>query len=94
MNLYVNAVNTLIAHEEDRATVGFVLCADRNEAVAHLSLQGIAAPIAVTLRRAPTRVFELPRRIVSRPTSRFAGGADPSAALRGIVAAYGRLDAL
>ncbi len=48
MNLYVNAVNALIAHPEDRATVGFILCAGRNEAVAHLTLQGIATPIAVT----------------------------------------------
>jgi predicted nuclease of restriction endonuclease-like (RecB) superfamily len=48
MNLYVNAVDALIAHAEDRPTVGFILCADRNEAVAHLTLQGIATPIAVT----------------------------------------------
>jgi predicted nuclease of restriction endonuclease-like (RecB) superfamily len=48
MNLYVNAVNALIANDEDRATVGFILCADRNAAVAHLTLQGIATPIAVT----------------------------------------------
>jgi predicted nuclease of restriction endonuclease-like (RecB) superfamily len=48
MNLYVNAVDTLIAHEEDRATVGFILCAGRDEAVAHLTLQGIATPLAVT----------------------------------------------
>lgn len=48
MNLYVNAVNELVAHDEDRATVGFILCADRNAAVAHLTLQGIATPIAVT----------------------------------------------
>jgi hypothetical protein len=48
MNLYVNAVNELIAESEDRATVGFILCADRNEAVAQLTLQGIATPIAVT----------------------------------------------
>jgi predicted nuclease of restriction endonuclease-like (RecB) superfamily len=48
MNLYVNAVNELIAHEEDRATVGFILCTDRDEAVAHLTLQGIVTPIAVT----------------------------------------------
>ncbi len=48
MNLYVNAVNQLIAHDEDRATVGFILCADRDEAVAHLTLQGIATPLAVT----------------------------------------------
>jgi predicted nuclease of restriction endonuclease-like (RecB) superfamily len=48
MNLYVNAVNEFIAHEDDRSTVGFILCAGRNEAVAHLTLQGIATPIAVT----------------------------------------------
>lgn len=48
MNLYVNAVDAFIAHAEDRPTVGFILCADRNEAVAHLTLQGIATPIAVT----------------------------------------------
>jgi predicted nuclease of restriction endonuclease-like (RecB) superfamily len=48
MNLYVNAVNALIAHREDRPTVGFILCAGRDEAVAHLTLQGISTPIAVT----------------------------------------------
>lgn len=48
MNLYVNAVNALIANDEDRATVGFILCTDRDETVAHLTLQGIATPIAVT----------------------------------------------
>jgi predicted nuclease of restriction endonuclease-like (RecB) superfamily len=48
MNLYVNAVNALIAHDEDRATVGFILCTGRDEAVAHLTLQGISTPIAVT----------------------------------------------
>jgi hypothetical protein len=48
MNLYVNAVNEFMAHEEDCATVGFILCTGRNEAVAHLTLQGISTPIAVT----------------------------------------------
>jgi len=48
MNLYVNAVDALIAHSEDRASVGFILCTGRDEAVAHLTLQGIATPIAVT----------------------------------------------
>jgi predicted nuclease of restriction endonuclease-like (RecB) superfamily len=48
MNLYVNAVNKFIASDEDRTTVGFILCADRNEAVAHLTLQGVVTPIAVT----------------------------------------------
>ncbi len=48
MNLYVNAVDELVAANGDRSTVGFILCTDRNEAVAHLTLQGIATPIAVT----------------------------------------------
>jgi hypothetical protein len=48
MNLYVNAVDALIARSEDRASVGFILCAGRDEAVTHLTLQGIATPIAVT----------------------------------------------
>lgn len=48
INLYVNAIDELIAGEQDCATVGFVLCADRNEAVTQLTLQGIATPIAVT----------------------------------------------
>lgn len=57
MNLYVNAVNELIAREGDRATVGFVLCTGRNEAVTHLTLQGIATPIAVTRYAAGERGF-------------------------------------
>ena len=48
MNLYVNAVNELIAHDPDRATVGFILCTDRDKTVAQLALQGIATPIAIT----------------------------------------------
>lgn len=57
MNLYVNAVNELIAHEDDRATIGFILCTDRNEAVTHLTLQGIDTPIAVTRYTASKRGF-------------------------------------
>ena len=48
MSLYVNAVNELIAHDPDRATVGFILCTDRDKTVAQLALQGIATPIAIT----------------------------------------------
>jgi YhcG PDDEXK nuclease domain len=48
MNLYVNAVDEVIANDNDRATVGFILCAGRNNAVAHLTLQVIATPLGVT----------------------------------------------
>lgn len=48
MNLYVNAVDEFVAHAEDRATIGFILCTDRDQAIAQLTLQGIATPIAIT----------------------------------------------
>ncbi len=48
MNLYVNAVNELIAQDTDAATIGFILCTDRDKTIAQLTLHGIATTIAVT----------------------------------------------
>ena len=47
VNFYVNAIDETVAGPEDRSTVGFILCTDRNETEAHLTLQGIATPLAV-----------------------------------------------
>jgi predicted nuclease of restriction endonuclease-like (RecB) superfamily len=47
MNLYVNAVDEQIAAASDKPTVGFILCADRNEAEARLALKGLKTPMAV-----------------------------------------------
>jgi predicted nuclease of restriction endonuclease-like (RecB) superfamily len=47
VNFYVNAIDQLIAGPEDRPTVGFILCTDRNETAAHMTLSGISTPLAV-----------------------------------------------
>jgi predicted nuclease of restriction endonuclease-like (RecB) superfamily len=47
MNAYVNAVDALVAREGDKATVGFILCAQRREAEARLTLRGMANPLAI-----------------------------------------------
>ena len=47
MNAYVNAVDAFVAREGDKPTVGFILCAQRREAEAKLTLRGMANPLAV-----------------------------------------------
>ncbi len=47
MNLYVNAVDEVVAREGDKPTVGFILCAQRHEAEARFTLRGMANPLAV-----------------------------------------------
>jgi predicted nuclease of restriction endonuclease-like (RecB) superfamily len=51
LNFYVNAVNEQIAGAEDRATIGMLLCASRDEAVVRVTLQGINSPLAVVRYR-------------------------------------------
>lgn len=47
MNLYVNAVDAVVARDGDKPTVGFILCAQRHEAEARMTLRGMANPLAV-----------------------------------------------
>lgn len=47
MNLYLNAVDDLVATEADGKTLGLILCTDRNEQVVEYALRGLTAPIAV-----------------------------------------------
>lgn len=47
MNLYVNAVDELVAREGDKPTVGFILCTQRHEAEARMTLRGMANPLAI-----------------------------------------------
>jgi predicted nuclease of restriction endonuclease-like (RecB) superfamily len=47
MNAYVNAVDAFVARDGDQPTVGFILCAQRREAEAKLTLRGMANPLAV-----------------------------------------------
>lgn len=47
VNFYVNAIDELLAGPEDRSTVGFILCTDRHEIEAHMTLRGVSTPLAV-----------------------------------------------
>ncbi|HEV7774364.1 MAG TPA: PDDEXK nuclease domain-containing protein [Conexibacter sp.] len=47
MNLYINAVDELVAREGDKPTVGFILCTGRRETEARMTLRGIANPLAI-----------------------------------------------
>ena len=47
MNLYINAVDELVARESDKPTVGFILCTGRRETEARMTLRGMANPLAI-----------------------------------------------
>ncbi|HKG02482.1 MAG TPA: PDDEXK nuclease domain-containing protein [Conexibacter sp.] len=47
MNLYINAVDELVARECDQPTVGFILCTGRRETEARMTLRGMANPLAI-----------------------------------------------
>jgi predicted nuclease of restriction endonuclease-like (RecB) superfamily len=47
MNLYINAVDELVARPGDKPTVGFILCTGRQETEARMTLRGMANPLAI-----------------------------------------------
>jgi predicted nuclease of restriction endonuclease-like (RecB) superfamily len=51
LNFYVNAVDQQLARAGDQATIGMLLCANRDEAVVRVTLQGIESPLAVVRYR-------------------------------------------
>lgn len=48
MNLYLNAVDDRLRHEDDGESVGIILCTGHDETVARVALQGVGAPIGVS----------------------------------------------
>jgi predicted nuclease of restriction endonuclease-like (RecB) superfamily len=51
LNFYVNAVDQQLAEAGDKATIGMLLCASRDEAVVRVTLKGIESPLAVVRYR-------------------------------------------
>ena len=51
LNFYVKAVDQQLAGTDDRATIGMLLCASRDEAVVRVTLRGIESPLAVVRYR-------------------------------------------
>ena len=62
MNFYLNAIDAQLRVGDDQESVGIVLCAERNDAVAEAALRRIYSPIAVATwqRAAPTGALREP----------------------------------
>ena len=48
MNFYLSAVDDLVRHEEDRPSIGMIICKGKNKVVAEYALRGINTPIGVS----------------------------------------------
>lgn len=48
VNFYCSVVDTILAQEEDKPTIGLILCQEKNEIVAEYSLRNMSQPIGIS----------------------------------------------
>ncbi|PNV82566.1 MAG: DUF1016 domain-containing protein [Sulfurimonas sp.] len=48
VNFYCSAVDEILAHKEDKPTIGLILCQEKNEIVAEYSLRNMSQPIGIS----------------------------------------------
>ncbi|MGO4584422.1 PDDEXK nuclease domain-containing protein [Arthrobacter sp. 2RAF6] len=48
LGMYMSAVDDLLAHPDDKPTIGLLLCKEKNNVVAEYALRGINLPIGVS----------------------------------------------
>ena len=48
LNFYLSAVDTLLKQSDDKATIGILLCRDKNNIDAEFALRGIDKPMGVS----------------------------------------------
>lgn len=48
MNFYCSAVDDLLKHPDDQATIGLILCENKNKVIAEYALRGINKPIGIS----------------------------------------------
>ena len=53
MNFYINAVDDLLRHSDDKPTIGIILCKSKNKAIAEYSLRQTEAPLAIATHKLP-----------------------------------------
>lgn len=51
MNFYVSAVDDLLRHQDDRPTIGMILCRSKNKAIAEYALRDLQKPIGISTHR-------------------------------------------
>lgn len=62
LNLYLSAADDLLRHEQDRPTIGLLLCRSKNKLVVEYALRGLGKPIGVA--EWETRIVEqLPKEL-------------------------------
>jgi hypothetical protein len=47
MNFYLSAVDDLLRHPDDQASIGLILCRDKNAVIVEYSLRGQTKPMGV-----------------------------------------------
>lgn len=47
MNLYLSAVDDLLRHEDDKPTIGLLLCRSKNKVIVEYALRGLRKPLGV-----------------------------------------------
>jgi predicted nuclease of restriction endonuclease-like (RecB) superfamily len=58
MNFYVSAVDDLLRHADDQATIGIILCKSKSKTKAEYALRNLNTPIAVSTHRLPQQLQE------------------------------------
>ena len=48
VNFYCSAVDSVLAQEDDKSTIGLILCQEKNEIVAEYSLRNMSQPIGIS----------------------------------------------
>ena len=48
VNFYCSAVDSILAQERDKPTIGLILCQEKNEIVAEYSLRNMSQPIGIS----------------------------------------------
>lgn len=48
VNFYCSAIDGILAHKEDKPTIGLILCQEKNEIVAEYSLRNMSQPIGIS----------------------------------------------
>lgn len=56
MNFYVSVVDDLLRHQEDRPTIGIILCRSKNKAIAEYALRDVQKPIGISTHRTSTEL--------------------------------------
>jgi hypothetical protein len=61
MNLYLSAIDDLVRHQDDKPSIGIILCKSKNKVVAEYALRDLRKPVGVSeyrLTEALPKVFQ------------------------------------